>query len=90
MNKKIYFSKSELENKYILKEESKKEKMEIDSTNLNLYGKLLYNTFFANNKFNKGDTFELKFKINSPSSVEKHIFEKLVELFKDIQNELNK
>lgn len=90
MEKEINFSKSKSENKYIFKEKNKREKMEIDCTNLSLNGKTFYEVFFANGNFNKGDTFKLESKIKNPSPIEKHIFEKIKELFNNIQNELNK
>lgn len=90
MERQINFSKSEPENKYILKQKNKEEKMEIDSNDLNLNGKVFYDTFFANNKFNKGDIFNFTCEIENPSSIDIHIFEKVKELFMYIQKELNK
>ena len=89
MKRTINFNKDKNKN-YVFKEINSKNKLIINCIDKILSGKELYDTFFKNSKFNKGDTFKLDIKIKNPTSTEKHIFEKIEELFIDIQNELNK
>lgn len=87
MKRIINFKKDKNKN-YIFEEQRTKNKLTIDSNNKKLSGKDLYYAFFNDNKFNKDDSFELINKLKTQNSTDKHIFEKMKDLFKEIEKQL--
>ena len=87
MKRIINFKKDKNKN-YIFEEQRTKNKLTIDSNNKKLSGEKLYYAFFEDNKFNKGDSFKLINKLKTQNSTDKHIFEKMKDLFEEIEKQL--